>query len=166
MLTYAQHTVMHVQLHRYTGSIICPLPEPQGSSTGSAYLKDISQGEDFGKCGSLAPGRHSINDVRSEGGRIVLYVHCHLAVHCHLHNFDNNSNTMLYRSGSHSPPSRPISHHAEHNIKFCKGKNGKGCGGRAHLGNPASSLSEGSVRPLHVLAHLLPSFGSLLPDSA
>ena len=49
-----------------------------------AHLKDISQGENLGKGGSLAPTRNSIDDVGAEGCGIVLNVHCHLALNCHL----------------------------------------------------------------------------------
>jgi len=45
--------------------------------------------------------------------------------------------------------------------KACKARQAS-----THLCHPAGRLSEGSIRPLHVLTHLLPSFCPLLPDGA
>ena len=63
-----------------------------------SHLKHISECENLGKGGSLAPARDSVNDVWAERCRILLYIQGHLALNCNLqmsfallHAFINNA---------------------------------------------------------------------------
>ena len=68
----------------YHSGILCKQQQLPFLSVSNPYLKDISECEDLGKSGSLTPARDSINDIRAEGCRILLYIHWHFTLDCDL----------------------------------------------------------------------------------
>lgn len=148
----------------------------------SQHLKDVSHLHNVSELGALGPGGQRIAQVGAERHHVLLHVHCHLAVVCHLTPQQGSVSLKTQSSAkecseyavrmsedhiAHTPAGTV--HGTRYSARFAEPCCSKLCDSKteaAHFGDAAGGLAESGDGALHAIADARGALALLAPHQA